>query len=117
MTTNEKRWEEFVEEVAKGGVVWTIEKDGEYVTSNNRFGTKCFPWWSSRGRVLKQLSQVSAYNGYQQAGFEWSVFINEWVPILMQAKCLLGINYSKPENVGFDLPIDEVVSAVQQAQT
>ena len=116
MSSNETRWGEFVEEVTKDGIVWTIEKDGEYVTSNNRFGTKCFPWWSSRERVLKQLSQVPAYKGYRQAGFEWSVFINEWVPSLQKTNCLLGINYSKPENVGFDLPIQEVINAVQQAK-
>ncbi|MFL1456378.1 DUF2750 domain-containing protein [Marinobacter sp. GN3S48] len=116
MTTSETRWETFVEEVAADGMVWTIEKNGEYVTSDNRFGTKCFPWWSSRERVLKQLKQVPAYKGYQQIGFEWHVFLNEWVPGLKQAGCLLGINYAKPENIGFDLPIQEVINAVEQAK-
>ncbi|WP_417217721.1 DUF2750 domain-containing protein [Alcanivorax sp.] len=116
MATNEARWEKFVEEVAADGIVWTIEKNGEYVTSNNRFGTKCFPWWSSRERVLKQLKQVPAYKGYQKIGFEWRVFLNEWVPSLKQANCLLGINYAKPENVGFDLPIQEVIYAIEQAK-
>ena len=116
MTTSETRWETFVEEVAADGMVWIIEKNGEYVTSDNRFGTKCFPWWSSRERVLKQLKQVPAYKGYQQIGFEWHVFLNEWVPILKQAGCLLGINYAKPENIGFDLSIQEVINAVEQAK-
>jgi hypothetical protein len=31
MTTNEMRWEQFAEEVAAEGIVWTIEKEGEYV--------------------------------------------------------------------------------------
>ena len=116
MTTNETRWEQFVEEVATEGIVWTIEKNGEYVTSNNRYGTKSFPWWSSRERVLKQLKQVPAYKGYKQIGFEWPVFLNEWVPSLKQTNCLLGINYAKTENVGFDLPIQEVINAVEQAK-
>ena len=46
---------------------------------------------------------------YQQIGFEWSVFLNEWAPTLKQAKCLMGINYAKPENIDFDLPIGEVI--------
>ncbi|MCL6417865.1 DUF2750 domain-containing protein [Aestuariirhabdus sp. Z084] len=116
MSSNETRWEEFVDEISRDGIIWTLEKSGEYVTSDNRYGTKCFPWWSSRERVLKQISQVPAYKGYQQIGFEWSTFLNEWVPSLRQAKCLLGINYAKPENIGFDLPISEVVNAIQQAK-
>jgi len=115
IVSNEKRWEQFVLEVKKDGFVWTIEKDGEYVTSNTRHGTKAFPWWSSRNRVLKQLKQVPVYAGYQQAGFEWSVFLNEWVPSLSSANCLLGINYAGIENVGFDLPIQEVINAVRIA--
>ena len=116
MATNETRWKRFVEEVATDDVVWTVEKNGEYVTSYNRFGTKCFPWWSSRARVLTQIAQVPAYKGYQQIGFDWHVFLNEWVPRLEQAGCLLGINYAKPENIGFDLPIREVINAVNQAK-
>jgi len=116
MSSNETRWEVFVEEIVRDGIIWTIEKDGEYITSNNRFGTKCFPWWSSRERVLKQIAQVPAYKGYRQSGFEWKVFLNEWVPSLRQAGCLIGINYAKPENVGFDLPIQEVINAVEQSK-
>lgn len=116
MTSNETRWEQFVEEVANEGKIWTIEKSGDYVTSTNRFGTKCFPWWSSRARVLKQIETVPAYSGFQQIGFEWHVFLEEWVPHLRSAKCLLGINYAKPENVGFDLSIQEVIDAVSKAR-
>ena len=116
MTTNETRWEIFVEEVANNDLIWTIEKNGEFVTSPNRHGTKCFPWWSSRERVLKQIENVPAYSGYRQSGYEWATFINEWVPSLREASCLLGINYAKASNVGFDLPIDEVITAVEQAK-
>lgn len=112
MVSNEKRWELFVKEVAEAGLIWTLEKDGQYVTSPNRYGSKCFPWWSSRERVLKQISVVPAYSGYRQAGFEWSVFINEWVPSLRNSQCLLGINYEGKNNLGFDLPIAEVIQAI-----
>lgn len=115
-TSNETRWEQFVEEVAKDGYVWTVEKDGEFVTSSNRYGTRCFPWWSSRQRVLNQIKNVPAYKGYTQSGYEWEVFVNEWVPSLRQAECLLGINYQGKNNIGFDLPIDEVVNTVNGAK-
>lgn len=116
MSSNEARWEKFVEEVVTGGHVWTLQINGEYVTSKNRHGTNCFPWWSSRDRVLKQIKQVPAYSGGIQAGFEWSVFVNEWAPSLKQSKCLLGINYDKPENIGFDLSIQEVINAVEHSK-
>ena len=116
MSGNEKRWEQFVDEVATDGLIWTIQKSGEYVTSSNRYGTKCFPWWSSRKRVLKQIEIVPAYKGYQQIGFEWNDFLLEWISHLKQEKCLLGVNYAKKENIGFDLPIDEVVNAVSRAR-
>ncbi|UJF25157.1 DUF2750 domain-containing protein [Suttonella sp. R2A3] len=115
MTTSETRWKAFVKEVARDKIIWTIEKNGLYVTSNNRYGTKCFPWWSSKRRVARQIKQVPAYAGYRPIGFEWSVFINEWVPDLRQAKCLIGVNYARVENVGFDLPMIEVINAVEQA--
>ncbi|MDG9672045.1 DUF2750 domain-containing protein [Hahella sp. CR1] len=116
-TSNETRWELFVQEVAEHGLVWTIEKDGQFVTSNNRHGTKCFPWWSSRERVIAQINQVPAYTGYIQSGYEWRTFLDEWVPSLRQAKCLLGVNYSGKTNVGLDLPIDEVINAVKMARS
>ena len=116
MSSNETRWEKFIDEVVKDGYVWTLQINGEYVTSKNRHGTNCFPWWSSRDRVIKQIKQVPAYSGGIQAGFEWNVFVNEWAPSLKQAKCLLGINYDKPENIGFDLPIQEVINAVEQSK-
>lgn len=115
-SSNEARWEKFVEEVAEGGLIWTIEKGGEYVTSKNRYGSDCFPWWSSRERVIKQLENVPAYHGYIQSGFEWETFLNEWVPSLKKAKCLLGVNYSGKGNVGFDLPIEEVIQAIKLAK-
>ena len=117
MTTNETRWEIFVEEVASSDLIWTIEKNGEFVTSPNRNGTKCFPWWSSRERVLKQIKDVPAYKGYVQSGYEWSTFLREWVPSLKEARCLLGINYAGEENTGFDLPIDEVINAITQTKS
>lgn len=116
-SSNETRWEEFVDEVARDGYVWTLEKDGEFVTSKIRHGAKSFPWWSSRQRVLSQIRNVPAYSGYIQSGYKWQVFLNEWVPSLRQAKCLLGINYSGSSNIGFDLPIDEVINAVTRAKS
>lgn len=111
-TSNETRWEEFVQEVSEHDLIWTIEKDGEFVTHTTRYGTKTFPWWSSRDRVLNQLSVVKHYKGYIQSGYEWGVFMKEWVPSLRQSKCLIGINYSGANNVGLDLPVDEVVNAI-----
>jgi hypothetical protein len=115
-TSSETRWQQFVQEVAAEGYVWTIEKSGEFVTSKNRFNTHCFPWWSSRERALSQLKNVSAYKGYIQSGYTWDVFLAEWAPYLKQSKLLLGINYQGKENVGFDLPVDEVVYAVNHAK-
>jgi len=112
MKSNETRWNEFVEEVAMEGYVWTIEKNGEFLTSKNRHYTDCFPWWSSRSRVIRQLKNVSAYDGYIQAGYTWDVFLEEWVPILKQTNCLIGVNYAGKQNVGFDLPISDVIEAV-----
>jgi len=109
---NEKRWEIFVDEVIKEGVVWTLHKDEIYATSNNRYGTKCFPLWSSKDRVLKQIKSVPAYEGYSPIGFYWEDFLEDWISHLKQNKCLLGVNYGRKENIGFDLPIDEVVSAI-----
>jgi hypothetical protein len=116
MESNETRWKRFISEVTENGFFWTIEKNGEYCISPNRNGTACFPWWSSRDRVLSQLKNVSAYRGYTQIGFTAEQFLQEWVPSLKSAKCLLGINYAGKKNIGFDLPIDEVVNAIRAAE-
>ncbi len=115
--SNESRWHRFVKEVAEHGIVWAVEKDGGYVTSKTRHGTNAFPWWSLKSRALRQIQVVPAYREFQPIGFEWSVFVQEWLPSLRASRCLIGVNYSGPNNVGFDLPIEEVSNAVNRAMS
>jgi hypothetical protein len=112
MESNETRWKVFIEEICRTKIIWTIEKDEQFWTSINRYGTKCFPWWSSRKRTINQIAKVPAYKGYIQSGFTLDQFINEWSPLLKIEKFNIGINYIGIHNIEFDLPLDEVLAAI-----
>ena len=112
MIKSETAWKQFISEVVKYGYVWSIEKSGEFARHKNRYGRYSFPIWSSREKTIRQITNVSAYNGYTQIGYELKVFVDEWVPILNESKCMLAINCRGVNNVGFDLEIEEVISAI-----
>jgi hypothetical protein len=113
MIKNETAWNQFIEEVAQNGYFWTVEKQGVYATHKNRYGRRCFPWWSTREKAIKQIEIVGTYSGYKQVGFDYKTFVDEWIPELRKDKCMLGINYRSKNNIGFDIEIDEVIMALE----
>ena len=116
MSSNTIKWGTFLGEILKSNIIWTIQKEGEFVTSLNSAGEKCFPWWSSKARVLSQLNVVPAYTGYQPAAYNLDVFLKQWIPTLHKSQCLLGINYEAKENIGFDLTVKDFIDSMHVIQ-
>ena len=112
MTQSSSQATAFYRDVAKNGVMWTVEDDGGVPAPMNRDGQRCMPFWSSRARVEKVIKTVPAYRSFRPLELSWTEFIKDWVPDLAQDGLLIGVNWSGPHARGYDLRPDEVVRNV-----
>jgi len=105
----------FYREVAKTRVVWTLRDDDGFPSVTTSSGKPALPFWSSRSRVEKVIRSVPAYAGFVPVEISWAVFCAKWVPGLVGDDALVGVNWSGPRAVGYDLDprrLEENVNAV-----
>lgn len=103
----------FYEEVASTGVVYTIEDDEGYPAPKNGDGKRVMPFWSSSSRVDVILKTVPAYSGFRLLEMPWSFFRDTLAPDLAKHGMLVGLNWSGPRAIGYDMPPERVVQTVE----
>jgi hypothetical protein len=99
----------FYREVAATGVVWTIRDDGGFPAPMTSDGRRAQPFWSSRSRAEKIIATVSAYAGFEAVEVSWADFCEKWAPGLSRDGHLVGVNWSGPRAVGWDIEPSDVV--------
>ena len=105
----------FYREVADGGLVWTVrDKDG-FPAPLNADGARAQPFWSSRTRVERIISAVSAYQGFIPVEIELSVFLARWVPGLTKDGILVGVNWTGGRATGYDIAPAQVAECIAGA--
>lgn len=105
----------FYRDVAEHRVVWTMEDADGYPAPMTRTGRRAMPFWSSKARAQKIIKTVPAYQGFTPIGFSWDDFIAEWVADLKRDDYLVGVNWSGPHALGYDLEPDDLVANVSAA--
>jgi len=92
----------FYREVAKNRVVWTVRDEGGFPAPNTQEG-RAQPFWSSLSRVQRIIKTVPAYGGFQPHEISWAEFCERWVPGLTKDGIRVGVNWSGPRAVGYDI--------------
>ena len=70
------------------------------------------PFWSSRSRVEKVIESFPAYRGFEPVEVAWSDFVVNWVPGLTRDGLVVGVNWSGPRVVGYDIEPEQLLKNV-----
>ena len=104
----------FVREVAEHRRVWTIQ-DAAGIPTATSSGKKAMPFWSALSRAASIIATVPDYSGFQPVELPWERFRDRWLPGLERDGLQVGINWSGPRALGYDLPPSEVLTRIQDA--
>ena len=103
----------FYREAARTKVLWTIRDVGGYPAPKGGTGKRAQPFWSSRARVERIIATVPAYRDFEVEEISWTTFCESWVPGLIRDGLLIGVNWSGPRAVGFEIEPERVRQSVQ----
>ena len=102
----------FYRDVAKNLKLWTICDDQGYPAPLKAGGQRAMPFWSTLSRVKRIIKSVPAYGVFEPEELSWDTFVEKFVPDLKEHSMLVGVNWSGPRAVGYDLEPDDVVANV-----
>lgn len=105
----------FYRDVAKSRKVWTIRDERGFPAPETSSGKLAQPFWSSLSRVKIIIKKVPAYASFEPYEVSWKDFKRKWARKLAKEDRLIGVNWSGPKAVGFDIEPKVVCSAVQWA--
>jgi len=107
------QWAAFARDIATHGKVWTVKDSGGFPSPLTSSGKRAQPFWSSLSRVKQIISTVPAYSGFEPFELSWLDFRDKWLPGLERDGLLVGVNWSGPRAVGYDVTSQEVLARVQ----
>ena len=105
----------FYRDVAKNRKMWTIYDSGGYPAPLTSEGRRAQPFWSSITRAQRIIKTVPAYAGFTTEEITWETFCKTIVPDLTNDGLLVGINWSGPRALGYDMEpkrLQECVEAI-----
>jgi hypothetical protein len=103
----------FYRDVARSRAVWTVKDAGGYPAPMTSSGQRAQPFWSSKSRVEKIISSVEACAGFAPVEIPWEEFCQFWAPGLTNDGLLVGVNWSGPRALGYDIAALEVQRNVE----
>ncbi len=102
----------FYRDVSKSRKVWTVCDDQGYPAPLTADGRRAMPFWSSLSRVQRIVKNVPAYGSFEPEEISWTAFVEEFAPDLKEHQMLVGVNWSGPKALGYDLEPDDLVANV-----
>lgn len=103
MSQAASQYSAFARDVAQHGRVWTVRDAGGFPAPKTLGGNRAMPFWSSLARVERIIATVPAYAGFQPFEISWELFRDKWLPGLERDGLLVGVNWSGPHALGYDL--------------
>jgi hypothetical protein len=103
----------FYREVAVAERLWTIRDAGGFPAPENGDGTRSHPFWSSKSRVEKIISTVSAYSGFEPFEVSLDDFASRWVPGMTRDGLMVGVNWSGVRALGYDVLPASVLEGIE----
>lgn len=107
----------FYRDVARDRRLWTIRDAGGYPAPMNPDGLRAMPFWSTLSRAQRIIERVPAYQGFEPVELSWRDFRDVWVPDLIRQGQLVGVNWSGPRAVGYDLEPEDVLRRIELASS
>lgn len=93
----------FYRDAVKHGNVWTLRDERGFPAPLNPEGYRAEPFWSSRSRVERVIKNVDAYKSFEPVEVPLDEFIARWLPALDRDGLRVGVNWSGPRAVGYDI--------------
>jgi hypothetical protein len=103
----------FFKETSEKGSVWTIHKDAHILKIPDSDGNWCTPYWSTRERAVRFITNVERYSDFLPLEIRIEVFLNVWLPDMKKDNRTLGINWSGVTTVGLEMTPDEVLNKAE----
>lgn len=107
----------FARDVAEHGRVWTVRDDGGFPAPKTTDGHRAMPFWSSLSRVERIIDTVPAYAGFEPFEITWDIFRDNWLPGLERDGLRVGVNWSGPRALGYDLAPEDVRARIDYELT
>jgi hypothetical protein len=105
----------FYRDVAAKRAVYTLRDSEGFPAPKGLDGRRSMPFWSSRSRVERIIATVPAYAGFEPVDLTWDEFCSRWAPGLEKDGCLVGVNWSGPRAVGYDIEPSRLLKNVNAA--
>ena len=93
----------FYEDVAKLKSVWGIRDAAGIPAPVGDNGKRTMPFWSTRNRVEKVVSNVEAYKNFEIFELNWYEFRDKWLVGLDKDGLNVGVNWSGSRAIGYDI--------------
>jgi hypothetical protein len=97
----------FYEQVVADGVVYSFSSEGSFLVYPVG-GQEVVPFWSSRSRLETITKNLPKYRAFQFDEIPFQAFSREVLPRLEAEGLLVGINWSGPRLVGYNVPVADV---------
>jgi len=105
----------FCRDVAKCKEVWTIQfEDNSFLKWQNPDGSEVFPVWSTESRVKRALKLSEEFQGGVAVSFKWQVFLQDWLPKLLNNNVGLGPNWAGENLSGWSFEAQELIERVRK---
>lgn len=114
MSQSASQAQAFYQEVALNQKLWTVRDAEGYPAPKTSSGQRSQPFWSSPSRVRKIIKTVPAYSGFVPEEITWQDFKDSWVPSLESDRILVGVNWSGPRAVGYDMEPSSVRDTIEE---
>lgn len=115
MTTSAAQASAFFRDATRLCSVWTLRDAEGILAPKNGSGHRAMPFWSTRSRVEKAISNVVAYNGFEPVEIPLDDFTGKWLIGLEHDGLRVGLNWSDERATGYDLTPAEVASRLAAA--
>jgi hypothetical protein len=93
----------FWRDVASHRRVWTLEDEEGYPAPKTSSGKRAMPFWSTLSRIQRIIRTVPAYHGFTPVEMPWEEFRDKWLAEFVEDDLLVGVNWSGPRAVGYDI--------------
>lgn len=107
----------FARDVAENGRVWTVRDNDGFPAPKTPEGNRAMPFWSSLSRVERIIATVPAYASFQPFEIAWELFRDNWLPGLERDGVLVGVNWSGPRALGYDIAPKDVRARIDYELT
>jgi hypothetical protein len=93
----------FWKDVLRSRRVWTVRDEAGFPAPVTTSGKRAMPFWSTVSRVQRIIRTVPAYRDFVPHEMSWEEFRDEWLPDLESSGYLVGVNWSGPRALGYDV--------------